>query len=111
MKVTITSLHLRRPWHFFPLSLYAMRILKQLKATNCKEVKTRGVGSIHYTLTLWDSDQELKQFARSGEHLEAMKKSRKISREIRIHTYDADALPSWAEAKRLLVEEGRLLSY
>lgn len=53
-------------------------------------------------MTLWNSEDELKAFARSGAHLEAMKTSAKISKEIWTYTYDADKLPSWKEAYTLL---------
>ncbi len=42
MKATITSIELKSPFKFFPLSLKAMQIIKQLKATNCKSFKKKG---------------------------------------------------------------------
>lgn len=65
---------------------------------------------MHYTMTLWNSDAELKEFAKSGAHLEAMKKSKNIAKEIRTITIDTDSLPSWKEAKKLL-ENGKVFKY
>lgn len=110
MKVTITSLELRGPLKFFLLSQQAIKVIKQMKATNCKEFKKSGFWSKHYTMTLWNNEAELKDFARSGAHLDAMKKSKEIAKEIRTYTYDAVKLPTWKEAKNLL-ENAKILRF
>lgn len=79
-----------------------MKIIKQLKATSCKDFKKKGVWTKHYTMTLWNNEAELKTFAKSGAHLEAMKISNKIAKEIRTITIDADSLPHWKDAENLL---------
>jgi len=104
MKATITSIQLKGPFKFFALSARAMRIIRQLKASNCKDFKKTGIWTTHYTMTLWKSEEELRDFAASGAHLQAMKASGEIAKEIRTITIDADRLPNWAEAKRLLQE-------
>lgn len=102
MKVSITSIELKHIFKFFALSYNAMEILKQLKTTNCAEVKTKGFWNKHYTMTLWKSEEDLKEFATSGAHLHAMKKSAAIAKEIRTVTIDSDSLPDWKTAKGLL---------
>jgi hypothetical protein len=102
MKVTITSVELKGPLKFFLLSYQALHITRQLKTTNCKAFKKRGIWTLHYTMTLWNSEAELKAFAKSGAHLDAMKRSKEIAKEIRTYTYDATELPAWKEAKQLL---------
>ncbi|MBL7786147.1 MAG: hypothetical protein JNM36_09605 [Chitinophagales bacterium] len=74
MKATITSIELKGPLKFFALSSTALSIIKQLKATNCKDFKKKGIWTKHYTMTLWNNESELKEFAKSGAHLDAMKK-------------------------------------
>lgn len=64
----------------------------------------------HYTMTLWESEQDLKLFASSGAHLDAMKSSKEIAREIRTITIDADKLPNWKEAEKLL-EKGTSVKF
>ena len=103
MKATITSIELKGPLKFFALSANALNIIKQLKATNYKDFKKRGIWTKHYTMTLWNSENELKEFAKSGAHLDAMKKSKEIAKEIRTITIDTNTLPTWEEAKKLLV--------
>lgn len=110
MKATITSIELKGPLKFFALSATALKVTKQLKATNCKDFKKRGFWTKHYTMTLWNDTKELKAFAQSGAHLEAMKGSRKIAKEIRTVTIDTDSLPNWKKAKELL-ENGNVIQY
>lgn len=110
MKATITSIELKGPLKFFALSASALQILKQLKTTNCKDFKKRGIWTKHYTMTLWNNETELKEFAASGAHFDAMKKSQQIAKEIRTITLDAEVLPSWDEAKKLL-ENAKVLRY
>ena len=102
MKATITYIKLKSPFKFFTLSHRAMKIIRQLKTTDCKEFKKRGFFMEHYTMTLWNSEKELKDFASSGAHLHAMKNSRQIAEEIRTITIPAEELPNWKEAKKFL---------
>lgn len=110
MIVVITSIELKSPFKFFALSLQALTINKQLKATNYKEFKKKGFWTTHYTMTLWDNENDLKEFARSGAHLEAMKNSYQIAREIRTIRIEAESLPDWSKAKTLL-KEAKVLNY
>ena len=110
MKATITSIELRGPFKFFALSATALKILKQLRATNYKDFKKKGVWTTHYTMPLWNTEEEVREFAHSGAHLEAMKNSGKIAKEIRTITIDAEALPNWSEAKKLL-EKGKVWKF
>lgn len=110
MKATITSIELRGPFKFFALSATALNILRQLRATNYKDFRKKGVWTTHYTMTLWNTEEELKEFARSGAHLEAMKNSGKIAKEIRTITIDAKELPDWSAAKKLL-ERGKVIKF
>lgn len=61
-------------------------------------------------MTLWHNENQLKEFASIGAHLEAMKNSKQIAKEIRTITIDTDSLPSCKEAKRLL-ESGKIIKY
>jgi hypothetical protein len=61
-------------------------------------------------MSLWQSEADMKAFAKSGAHLEAMKSSARIAKEIRSVTIDAEELPSWEEAKELL-KTGRVMRF
>lgn len=112
MHITATSIKLRSIWSFFKLSWLALHIARQVKAEKgLIAFKKTGFGLMHYTLTHWQTEADLKRFARSGQHQIAMKESAKLATEIRTHTYKADTMPDWATAKRLLDEEGKLLRF
>lgn len=110
MKVTITSIELKNPFYFFTLSMISLKIVRQLKSTNCKKLKNTGFWTKHYTMTLWNNVEDMRSFATSGAHLEAMKGSKNISKEIRTITIDATKLPKWNEAKRLL-DNGKVIKF
>ncbi|HLU89581.1 MAG TPA: hypothetical protein VKZ51_07075 [Cyclobacteriaceae bacterium] len=110
MKATITSIELKGPLSFFLLSARALKIIRQLKSTECVAFKKQGFWTTHYTMTLWKNEEELKKFASSGAHLEAMREGGKIAKEIRTITIDAEALPSWKEAREWL-RQGKVISY
>jgi hypothetical protein len=61
-------------------------------------------------MTLWNNEEEMKSFAYSGAHLEVMKTSKEIAKEIRSITIDAIELPNWKDAKTLL-EKGKVIKY
>ena len=111
MKVTITLIELKSPLKFFALSRYALNILRQLKKTNYAGFKKRGIWTTHYTMTLWNSEEDLKAFAASGAHLTSMQQGARIAKEIRTATIEADELPDWKTAKRILQEKGKSLKY
>lgn len=111
MFVTITFIKLKSPLKFFELSYNAMKIMRRLRDTTCRSYKAQGFWTKHYTMTLWESIENLKSFAKSGAHLDAMKRSAAISKEIRTLTAGASALPSWKEAKVMLFKDGKMLRF
>lgn len=81
-----------------------MYVVKQLKTIIFKRFKKKGIWTKHYTMTLWNSEEELRAFTESGAHKEAMGKSTKIAKKIRTINLDVDKLTSWSAAKELLKE-------
>ena len=112
MVITITSLELRHWWNFFKLSLWGLKIVRQTKTQKgFIEMKNTGFGYLHFTLSVWETEADVKNFARSGAHLEAIKQSRKLATEIRIYTFHSEEIPDWKEAKRLLFERGKVFLF
>lgn len=110
--VTITSLRLKSPLRFFLLSFLAMKIIGQLKNNSaCKQYKSRGFWTMHYTMSLWTDLPALKTFAREGAHLNGMRQSKKLATEIKTYTFTAEKLPAWREAKMLLHEHGKVFTF
>ena len=111
MIVVITSIELKSPFKFFALMLISMKIMRQLKDTPCMAQQASGFWMKHYTMTLWNSVEEMKNFARSGDHLRAMKLSSTFAKEIRTLTLEASSLPEWKPAKQRLLREGKVLNF
>lgn len=111
MYVTITSITLRGPMQFFRLASMALKITQQLSKTSVVKYKKSGFWTTHYTMTLWPTLEDLKQFAREGAHLEAMKAAKGIAYEVRTLTMPATELPNWKDAKRLLQADGKVLQW
>jgi hypothetical protein len=115
MVVNITSIKLRSLWKFFALSYYALQIIRQTKTQKgFLKVRSTGFGYLHYTLTSWEAEDDLRKFARSGAHLQAMKKSSALATEIRTYSYhvrDSASLPTWNEARTLLNEKGKVIKF
>jgi hypothetical protein len=112
MVITITSLELRRLWHFFIMTFLALRVVLQLRRhRDFVTFRNTGFGYRHYTLTVWASDEGIDDFARSGAHAKAMRWSKRIAREIRTHTYRSETIPTWNEVRALLSETGRVYSF
>ena len=110
MILSITYIELKRPIHFFSLSYQAMKIVKQLKNTSCKKNKNVGFWKKHFTMTLWEDEKSMKDFVRSGAHLDAMKNSYKIAKEIKVLTIESDTFLSWKEAKKRVLEQKNVLA-
>ncbi len=107
--VTITSIRLKSVWYFFRLSLFGLKISHQAKSEKgFIKMKNTGFGYDHYTLSVWESEEDINRFVRSGMHLEAMRKTGSIASEVRTYTFRTSALPEWNEVKKLLKDKGRI---
>ena len=112
MVITVTSLKLRRLWDVFKMYYLSFHVVAQTKQQkDFVSMKNTGFGYWHYTLSVWESEEAVKQFARTGAHLNAMKQSRNLASEISTYTFQSEQIPNWKEAKQLLVENGKRLSF
>ncbi len=111
MKLTITSLELKNPFLFFSFANVARKNVSQLKSSAVVKFKSQGFWTTHYTMTLWNNMEDMQQYARTGHHKDSMKKSGKYAKTIRTLTIDRDEIPSWKEAKSLLLEKGKALHF
>ncbi len=111
MILTITLIELRSPWKYFTLASNYLKIMKQAKNASCISLKSTGFWTTFYTMTLWESPEAMKNFARSGPHLEAMKISAAIAKEIRTLSIGSNSLLSWKEAKEKLQSSGKILKF
>ena len=112
MYITITYIRLKKWWHYFPLTFNAMKITMQMyKEKGFVKMKNTGWGYLHFTISSWQNEEDLRRFAHSGAHLNAMKKSKTIAHEVGTYTYKAAALPDWKTAKDLVLTQGKIFSF
>lgn len=111
MMLTITKIELKNAWHYFALIRHAMKIMRQMQQTSVVQVKTSGLLTNHYTMSLWKDDASRQAFAREAAHMAAMNESARIAKEIITLTIEADQMPSWKRAKRLLEKDGKRLHF
>ena len=112
MVISVTSIKLRKLWYFFILSYLGLKIQREIKTRpGFIKMKNTGFGYLHYTLSVWENETEAKNFSRSGQHLEAMRSGKKLATEVRVYTFQSEEIPDWKEAKALLLEHGRVISY
>lgn len=92
--------------------MFGFKIQKQAKSEKgFIKMKNTGFGYEHFTLSVWQSEADLKRFARSGEHSAAMKHTRELASEVRTYTYTSDTIPEWKNVKQLLKEKAKVLKF
>jgi hypothetical protein len=112
MYVTVTSLKLRSYWGFFKLSWFGLKISLQAKGEKgFVKMRNTGFGKLHFTLSQWQTEEDLKRFARSGEHQKAMRESSKLATSITTYSYSSASFPNWTEARKILAEKGKALEF
>ena len=112
MIITVTLIKLRSVWYYFKLTMFAFKIVKQLKSEKgFIEMKNTGFGYDHYTLSVWQTTEDLKRFSRSGAHAEAMKHTKQIATEVKTYTYSSENIPNWKEVKKLLAGNAKVLNF
>jgi len=112
MEITLTSIRLRHWWGYFPLTYNAMKIMFQLKQEKgFIQMKNTGRGYLHFTMSAWETPEDRARFSRQGAHAKAMQLSARLSNEITVHSYQAEQLPHWPKAKKLLQEKGSRIKF
>ncbi|MEQ8358015.1 MAG: DUF3291 domain-containing protein [Cytophagales bacterium] len=110
MYLSITLITLKHPKHIYTLVTQANEMLKRLGEYNCKGVKTRGFWKNHYTMTLWENEEDIRRFNKSELHQKSIRGASKIANEVRIKRIESDRLIKWKEAK-LMLEKGKVYKY
>ncbi len=111
MIVVVTSIQLKSIGHLFQFVRLTSRSVQQLQRDYPQVIfKASGFWKTYYTLSGWKDVAEMKRYATSGAHLEAMKSSSKVAVRIQTITFESIDLPSWKEAKEKLAS-GKVITY
>lgn len=107
MIVSITKIELNSYSKLIDFFKFNRQIINQLKESNCKKYKATGSWNLKvwYTMTLWENENQINDFYRNGNHLEAMKQSKKFSSKIQSHRIENDDLINWKESKKLFIKK------
>ena len=113
MLAAVTRLRLRS-WRFlFAFALHASRSQRQAATSpGCLRVVTRKTrGWAFWTLSVWESEEQLRAYLHASPHREAMPKLFPWCDEaVTCHwSVESPAVPGWEEAVRELQRAGRLL--
>lgn len=110
--VSITRLRVRSIWYLPLFLLYAMRTSAQAqKAEGVLGAQTRfEKNNVVWTKTVWQDEALMKKYRGSGAHQAAMRLLSEMCSEASVTrwTQDTADLPTWEEAHRRMLAEGRL---
>lgn len=111
MIVVVTSIQLKSPFSLFKHYQFAVGSILQLKAnSSCIGFKTGGFYPKQFTMSLWNNTEEMKKYARTGTHLQAMQHARSVATEVQTISFEATELPNWKVAKEKLLA-GKKITY
>ncbi len=103
MLLSLTKIELNSYAKFFTFFKFNGQIINELKGSKCKKYKITGSWNLKswYTMTLWENEEDLTTFYRSGTHLEAMKQASLFSSKIQVRRLKSNDFISWKEVKIL----------
>lgn len=106
MILSITKIELISHSKLIDFFKFNKQIIDELKKSKCKKHSLTGKWNLKvwYTMTLWENENDINDFYRNGNHLEAKKKSKKFSNNIQSHrVYNkTENLMDWKKAKKIV---------
>lgn len=111
MIASVTELNLKNFWSLFYFVPHAIRSKRQAdKADGLISISIKPEGFlVQRTLTVWQDETSMKNYVRSGWHLDAMKAFPKMANKSYVVTFDVEEEPSWEEAIQQLRTRGRAI--
>lgn len=110
--VSVTRLRLRSSWYLLPFMWHTLRTTNQLiKQSNFIKGKTLlDKGLTFWTLTLWESEKDMRAYRNSDAHKKAMPKLQYWCSEASVAHWQQheDAFPDWFDIHNRMMQEGRL---
>ncbi|MRG87183.1 DUF3291 domain-containing protein [Salinibacillus xinjiangensis] len=104
MFISVTRLHVKGKrklpsffWHTYKSIIQSKKAKGLLHSSFEKEGR-----ETFWTLTVWESKDDMKKYRNNGNHLKAMKISRNIADELQYINWEGDQNPSWKECMERL---------
>ncbi|MEJ2212906.1 MAG: hypothetical protein P8Y20_02275 [Gammaproteobacteria bacterium] len=101
MYIYITGLDLQSPWK--SLIFYSHAIPSLLKAASSRgnlSVEVKNFNGVKHTLSVWESEDDMKSFINSGSHKKAIEAFTRIAKD-KMFGYDAQEIPDWSQVHKL----------
>ena len=104
MFVSVTRLELRSLWKLIPLISLSGKIIKQARQAkgNSFVAVSHQRLRFFYTMSSWDSKEDMQAFMRSGFHATAMTRSKELSKTILSRNFESEEVPEWGKVKKML---------
>jgi hypothetical protein len=109
MVASITELNLKNFWSYFVFIPHAVK--SKIQASKSKGIVSISIRSeglfTQRTLTVWETEQAMREYVRSGDHLKAMRAFAKHANKSYSAHFEVDAAPSWEMAIDYLRAHGK----
>lgn len=109
MIVSITELNLKNFWSFLIFIPHAVK--SKIQASKAKglvfiDLQSEGL-LVQRTLSAWETEQDVRNYIKSGNHLKAMKALGRHSKTSYTARYTSETMPTWDEALAYLRKNGK----
>lgn len=103
MIVSVTKLELVSYSKLAPFFSFNTRIIAELKQSKCVKFKVSCNWNFKtwYTMSVWETENDLHEFYRNGTHLEAMKAARGLANKLESRRIQGEDFISWGKVKKL----------
>jgi heme-degrading monooxygenase HmoA len=107
MYISITGLELQSPWKLLIFYSHAIPSLLQAQSSEGNvSVEVRNINGVKHTLSVWESEEHMRNFIYSGAHKKAIEAFTKIAKG-KTFGYDSNEVPNWKQVHNMWLSEGQ----
>ena len=97
--IAIGGIKVKNAFRLIEFTLYVAPSLRQARAApGCLHAEVFPADGYYFSLTAWQSPADMKRYARSRPHLYAMRRASVLSSASRFHHFQAETIPTPADA-------------